>query len=109
MAGGTTPAAGTVWQTLTWDDLSDWAGSRSLERGRSYQRGGRVHGMARTPNGGLIAWVLGTERYATCVEVQPPGERGVALAGRCSCPVGYNCKHAVALALQYLDALKSKT
>jgi uncharacterized Zn finger protein len=36
------------WRALTWDDLEAWAGPRSLERGRSYQRTGRVRHLARS-------------------------------------------------------------
>ena len=31
------------WTALSWDDLSEWAGSRSVDRGRAYQKQGRVH------------------------------------------------------------------
>lgn len=40
------PAKSTAdeWAALTWDDLQHWAGSSSVERGRSYQRGGPQSG-----------------------------------------------------------------
>src|SRR5580704_15024209 len=34
------------WTALSWDDLSEWAGSRSVDRGRTYQKQGRVHDLA---------------------------------------------------------------
>ncbi len=101
---GGTDAAEDRWRRLTWDDLEAWAGSRSLERGRSYQRSGRVKQLARTAEGTLLAWVQGTYRYAT--EVELLDEDGAALTSRCSCPVGSNCKHAVAVVVDYLDALR---
>ncbi len=32
-----------AWAMLTWDDLDQDFGSRSVQRGRSYQRGGQVN------------------------------------------------------------------
>ena len=88
---------------LTWDDLSSWAGSTIMDRGRSYKQNNHVRDLAFTPSNALIAWVDGTERYATTVEMQN-GE----LASDCSCPYGATCKHAVAVVLEYLDYLKNK-
>ena len=76
--------------------------SRSLERGRSYHRSGHVSRLARGRDGRLVAWVQGTHRYATGVEID---RAGGGLDSRCSCPVGQRCKHAVAVVLGYLDAL----
>jgi uncharacterized Zn finger protein len=59
-----------------------------------------VQGTVRTPGGGLIAYVHGTERYATWVDFEE-GE----LVSACSCPYGATCKHAVAVVLEYLDHL----
>jgi len=42
---------------LTWDDLDRWAGGKIISRGEGYQRQGRVSQLARTDDGGLIAWV----------------------------------------------------
>jgi len=39
-------------EKLTWDDLSQWTDSRSLERGRSYQRRGAVRNLNLLPDGG---------------------------------------------------------
>ncbi len=88
---------------LTWDDLSSWAGSTIMDRGRSYKQNNHVRNLAFTPSNALIAWVDGTELYATTVEMQN-GE----LASDCSCPYGVTCKHAVAVVLEYLDYLKNK-
>lgn len=89
---------------LSWDDLEDWAGRTIAGRGKSYQRDGNVQDLARTPGGGLIAWVEGSERYATRVELKT-GE----LSSDCTCPYGDVCKHAVAVALEYLDHVKRNT
>ena len=98
-------ASSNRWADLTWADLEEWAGGRSLERGRSYQRGGHVRELAQSDEGVLLASVRGTQMYATRVELVPG--QGQKLASRCACPVGFNgCKHAVAVVLEYLEALK---
>jgi uncharacterized Zn finger protein len=88
---------------LTWEDLRQWAGEKILSRGRSYQRNGCVKELARSANGGLFAWVTGSERYATHVRLEQ-GE----LVAECACPFGYRCKHAVAVVLEYLECLKRR-
>ncbi len=86
---------------LSWDDLNEWAGSKIVARGRSYQQHGRVVELVRTEQGVLVAWVDGTERYATTVAAGPDGMP----ASTCSCPYGCNCKHGVAVVLEYLDRI----
>ena len=89
---------------LTWDELQDWAGPVIVSRGQRYQRSGQVHGLARTTRGGLVGWVLGSERYATSVELEN-GE----LVATCTCPYEGICKHAVAVVLEYLEQVKRKS
>lgn len=89
------------FKELTWDDLQAWAESKIVSRGKSYQRSGHVQGLARTPSGGLVAWVEGSQKYATRVEFEDG-----ALDSDCSCPYGDTCKHAVAVVLEYLDHIK---
>jgi uncharacterized Zn finger protein len=97
-------AAADVWAALTDDDLIGWAGEKTFSRGRSYQRNGHVSRLARTASGDPLAWVQGTERYATRVTLTA-GRRGRAdLESECTCPVGVSCKHAVAVALAYRAA-----
>lgn len=88
---------------LTWDDLATWAGSTSLSRGKSYKN--QVQDVNITEDGGIIAWVQGSELYATKVMIDSSGK----LSASCSCPSHWNpCKHSVALVLSFLDSLKSK-
>jgi hypothetical protein len=47
-----------AWAALSWDDLTEWAGSRSVERGRVYQRQGRVHDLAISEEPSFIAQSL---------------------------------------------------
>jgi len=89
------------FKQLTWNDLTDWAGSKIVSRGRSYQHRGLVDGLAHTEKGGLIAWVHGTEQYATWIDI----EQG-KISSVCTCPYWDTCKHAVAVVLEYLETLK---
>jgi uncharacterized Zn finger protein len=104
------PSPKSAWGKLTWDDLNAWTNARSVERGRSYQRGGKVRDLAVSEDGKLLAWVQGTQRYATQVEMRSEADGEAKLRSHCTCPVGFDgCKHAVAVVLQYLEALKGKT
>ena len=94
------------WNVLSWDDLTEWAGSRSVERGRVYQRQGRVHDLAISEDGWLLATVPGGERYAVKVWSEQSAKKGCTLYSRCTCPVGASgCKHAVAVVAEYLERL----
>jgi uncharacterized Zn finger protein len=92
-----------VFNDLTWEDLQEWAGTGVVSRGQNYQRHHHVEELARTPDGGIIAWVQGTQRYATLIDV----EEGDVISV-CTCPYGGTCKHAVAVVLEYLEHLKQK-
>ena len=91
-----------IFTRLTWGNLEEWAGAKTLTRGRRYQEEGRVRDLARLPEGDLIAWVVGTRRYATVVSSD-----GESIESWCTCPVGESCKHAVAVVLEYLESVKS--
>ena len=92
------------FRELSWADLVAWSGGEIASRGDRYQKEHRVYGLALTPTGGLVAWVTGRQRYATSVDVVEN-----KLVSHCSCPYGYNCKHAVAVILQYAEQVKNKT
>jgi uncharacterized Zn finger protein len=83
---------------VTIQTIRAWAGETIFKRGQDYQLRGRVSELAATPSGGLVAWVRGSSRYATRVTLDQ--ER---LSSDCTCPYGGTCKHAVAVALAYLD------
>lgn len=87
-----------TFEHLSWLDLEAWAGSRTLTKGRSYKT--RVDQLCLTSKGGLLAWVKGSERYATYVEYEQ------SLTSKCSCPIGQRCKHTVAVIVHYLDLVK---
>lgn len=107
---GNNPAQSFPWETLTWEDLSEWTDSRSLERGRSYHRRGAVRNLNLLPDGGLLANVVGTQQYTTHVSVTgQSGDLRQRMVSACSCPVVHRCKHGVAVILAYLHAVESGT
>jgi uncharacterized Zn finger protein len=90
------------WRGLTWAAVEDWAGLRTVDRGREYCRAGRVSRLAVSEGGDVVAWVRGGGRYLCRVRLDEGGIRS-----RCTCPFpGPGCKHAVAAVLAYLDALR---
>jgi uncharacterized Zn finger protein len=95
------PSKMDLFERLDWDDLEQWAGSRILSRGQGYQRSHRVKELVQTQTGALVAWVYGGQKYATEVDFE-----NEELISVCTCPYGDNCKHAVAVVLEYLDQLK---
>lgn len=88
---------------LTWNDIDDWAGDRIASRGRSYQKSGYVSDLAVTVDGDLIAWVDGTHKYATRVSMNEKSDLPDSV---CSCPYEIDCKHGVAVVLEYLKCVE---
>lgn len=88
---------------LTWNDIEVWAGGKIVSRGKNYQRQGRVSDLAVTDDGGLIAWVYGSERYATRVVMDEEGLPDSI----CTCPYERDCKHGVAVVIEYLKRVEN--
>ncbi len=103
--GTKAPVADTGWVKLTWDELELWAGIRSVARGRTYQRGGRVKNLRISRDGELLATVVGGDRYVTTVALVSERKQRQSLRSSCTCPVGIHCKHAVAVVADYLQAI----
>ena len=93
----------TILSQLTYDDLDRWAGVKIRTRGKSSIK--RVDGLHRTPEGEVVAWVSGTEEYATRVRLDEAGGH----AWFCTCPYDDGpCKHAVAVVLAAAERVKHK-
>ena len=88
---------------LTWNDIEGWAGGKIVSRGKNYQRQGRVSDLAVTDDESLIAWVDGTERYATRVVM----DEGGLPDSTCTCPYELDCKHGVAVVIEYLKRVEN--
>jgi uncharacterized Zn finger protein len=87
---------------LSLDDLRHWAGSKILNRGKSYQR--HVYDLTRTRDGCLLASVSGTDDYETWIGV----DEDDGLDFFCTCPYDWGaCKHAVAVILAGLALVKA--
>jgi uncharacterized Zn finger protein len=89
---------------LTWNDIEAWASQEIASRGQNYQRQGRVSDLAVTDDGSLIAWVDGSERYATRVVIDEDGLPDSI----CTCPYERDCKHGVAVVIEYLKRVENK-
>lgn len=86
--------------SLTWKDLESFAGKKSVSRGKGYVA--EVSKIRQDDSGAVIASVQGGQEYATKVWFGDDGK----LNSYCTCPVGFDCKHAVALALKVIDEIK---
>ena len=86
---------------ITFMDLENWAGEKIVSRGKSYQKNGYVSDIGQTEDGKIVGWVHGTNTYATAVSIK----NGI-IESQCTCPYWDNCKHAVALILEFLVTLK---
>ncbi|MGN0844330.1 MAG: SWIM zinc finger domain-containing protein [Kiritimatiellia bacterium] len=77
---------------LNRDDIRKWVGDPTAQRGELYQdRVGEIVALENC----LAAKVRGTDEYTTNLFVNADGKP----TSICTCPVGANCKHGVALAL----------
>ncbi len=87
---------------ITHEDLRQWAGSKIFNRGKDYVP--CVSHLSRTEDGTLVAWVSGTDEYATSVRYEDLDEFDFD----CTCP--YDdwgpCKHVVAVLLAAAGELK---
>ena len=86
---------------LTEQQIMFAVGASSFERGRRYQRQGRVTRLETDPGGGRIqADVQGTRRSPYHVDISVrPADGLMRIDGWCSCPVEFNCKHVAATML----------
>ena len=87
-------------RALDREALLDWVLEKTARRGEEYRD--RV-GEIVSAGDFLAAKVRGTEEYTTNVFVDSYGE----ILSVCSCPVGMNCKHGVALALRAAETLRA--
>ncbi|MDD2469228.1 MAG: SWIM zinc finger family protein, partial [Desulfobulbus sp.] len=92
-----------ILSQLTFADLDQWAGEKIRARGQSYVK--RVDGLQCTHEDDLVAWVAGTEDYATLVRLDPAGQH----SWFCTCPYEAGpCKHAVAVILAAAEEVKQQ-
>ncbi len=95
------------WENLTWSDLTDRFGTKTAQRGRDYADSHQVETLWATEDGkNLLGIVQGTEEYQTVVSIEKGRRKNqFILVSACSCPVGADCKHGVAVIGTFLDIL----
>jgi uncharacterized Zn finger protein len=85
---------------FTLSDIQHMADSGSYRRGVDYFKKGQVRQVTQGGHKNkLVAEVAGSGRKAYTTELLWDGGE---LLGDCSCPVGIDCKHCVATALEWL-------
>jgi uncharacterized Zn finger protein len=85
------------------DDLRDEFDTGTFARGQAYAREGKVRHVTRTAKGceGEVAG-NGNNVYRQSVRLERHGD-ALDIAGSCSCPMDYNCKHVVAVLLAAMN------
>lgn len=89
------------FRELTWGELTAWVGKSAVAAGRQLQQKGAVRQLAKTPRGGLLAWIQAEEVFATHV-----GFENGELFCRCACHGETACEHGIAIILEYVAYLK---
>ena len=96
-----------ILRNLSDHDLPKWFGQKTISRGRGYLND--VHEIVAMENGGVAAKVKGTHEYLAAITIDDDGN----VEMECTCPVGIECKHCVALAMKchelLLDGKRIKT
>ncbi|WP_241665923.1 DEAD/DEAH box helicase [Prescottella subtropica] len=92
------------------DTLNRSVTSATLQRGRRYAADGAVLDFQVAPDlSTVVGRVAGTHVYEACLYLVEYDDELMFAEGDCDCPVGYNCKHVVALALTFAEQLPSLT
>lgn len=87
---------------LTTEDIRNHVGSASFIRGKDYFTKGNVKEIA-VDERSIMGLVQGSEKDPYEVEIEI--EDGEVIDSECSCPVGFACKHAAALAMKAILVL----
>lgn len=96
--------------SLTDGDLRRAFDSGSISRGKAYAHAGRVTVESVDPDGvAASATVRGTDpqTYSTTVQLRQTKAGVTHVVATCSCPVGFGCKHAVALIVAVRGGIES--
>jgi len=99
-------AAITELSDLELAEIEAAVGSTSFKRGRGYARANRVVAIDWDPSAeALTGSVVGQGAlYSTTAFFAATPDGSLALDdGKCTCPVGYNCKHVAAIVIAAVD------
>ena len=99
---------------LSPSDLLDQVSASFYRRGADYQRSGRVLSSATQRRGGSVIVTgrvhgSGDRVYTVYAQLERDAYDFVSVDGDCSCPVGYNCKHVVAVLLEEAEKRDADT
>jgi len=79
--------------------------SSYYKRGTQYYNQGRVRRCLLKKSSNTSVVLLGTVKGSSMnlyrQEITINSTQGIIIQGECSCPVGYNCKHVVAVCIEY--------
>lgn len=93
------------------NDVLNAVNRLTFHRGEAYFRHGQVRKVEaeRQNNGDILlsGSVVGSEPYQQRVTLELQPHHGTRLQGQCSCPVGRNCKHVVAVCLEFVARLEA--
>ena len=90
---------------LTSAELARDFDPRTWDRGARYAGEGRVRDLTVSPGAREVTMtgtVRGTRSYRVIVTLVEDRD-GIGVEGDCECPVGWNCKHAVAVLLEAVE------
>ena len=87
-------------ERITANRIRRAIGEPSYSRGQKYFERGRVRHVKFETDSQVVGLVLGSgsQMYAVSAKFRSDAN-AFSLEGRCSCPVGYNCKHVAAVLL----------
>ncbi|MBV0932077.1 DEAD/DEAH box helicase [Marinobacterium weihaiense] len=83
---------------FSYNQIQELVDQKTFQRGEAYYLEGRVELLTDNPAADQVQALVDGNRVYT-VNLRQAGEE---LYGRCSCPVGWDCKHVVATALTWL-------
>ena len=92
-------SGGTLLDRLSRDDIEDITSRKAFSNGERYWREGRVLSLTTKKDDTRIkARVRGSRRqpYSLTVGIVDVNGELLDIAGECSCPVSFNCKHVAA-------------
>ncbi len=104
--GNVVPNGSALIDMLTLKDISVYVADTSFHRGRNYQKLGRVFNFSISPDlKSIAASVLGSQpdAYEVRINLSKSPNARTHIAGNCSCPLGYNCKHVAATLIEALE------
>jgi len=97
---------------ITLDDIRDNFDRRTITRGNDYYLDGRVINIKKYKTTSyktevrvttLFSEVRGSGRHIYKQKIILPNIENTQIDGECSCPVGYNCKHVVAVLFKEME------